>query len=120
MNKKTLVLGVSPNPLKYSHKAVKRLIENGIEVHAVGKYGTTVDNLEVKNEPYPIEGIHTIALYLNAQNQKEYYDYILSLKPQRIIFNPGTYNDELIKLASENGIKVVEDCVLVMLRAGDY
>jgi uncharacterized protein len=120
MDKKTLVLGVSPNPLKYSHKAVKRLVEYGIEVHAIGKYATTVDTLEVKKEPYPIDNLHTVALYLNAENQKEYYDYILSLKPKRIIFNPGTDNEELEKLAKEQGIDIVDDCVLVMLRSGSY
>ena len=119
-NKKTLVLGVSPNPLRYSHKAVKRLMEYKIEVHGISKYPTTVDDLEVKKELYDIPDLHTIALYLNATNQKEYYDYILSLKPKRIVFNPGTHNEELEELAEKEGIECVRDCVLVMLRSHNY
>ncbi len=120
MSKKTLVLGVSPNPLRYSHKAVKRLLENNIEVHGVGRFATNIDDVEVKKEPYDIPGLHTIALYLNAMNQKPYYDYIIDLKPKRIIFNPGTKNPELEELAEKNGIETVHDCVLVMLRTMDY
>jgi hypothetical protein len=62
--------------------------------------------------------VHTITLYLNPQNQKEYYDYILSLQPRRIIFNPGTENDELEKQAQKAGIETVEGCTLVMLGRG--
>ena len=64
--------------------------------------------------------MHTITLYLNSQRQKAYYDYILGLKPQRIIFNPGTENLELIKLAKEQGIEIEIACTLVMLSTGAY
>jgi hypothetical protein len=45
----------------------------------------------------------------------KYYEYILSVHPQRIIFNPGTENEELSLLAEKKGIKTLEACTLVLL-----
>lgn len=119
-NKKTLVIGASPNPVRYGHKAVKRLLSNDIEVVAIGKRETEIDGIKViKGTPY-IDGIHTVTLYIGPDNQSEYLDYLISLKPKRIIFNPGTYNRKLEKLAHEAGIETIEDCTLIMLDMGDY
>jgi predicted CoA-binding protein len=79
-----------------------------------------VEGVPVSKEKNPVEGIDTVTLYLNPRNQQEYYDFILSLKPKRIIFNPGTENEELEKLAEKNGIQPVEACTLVMLGTGQY
>jgi hypothetical protein len=59
-------------------------------------------------------------MYLSAANQKPYYDYVLTLRPKRIIFNPGAENDELSALAKANGIQPMEACTLVMLSTGQY
>jgi predicted CoA-binding protein len=79
-----------------------------------------VGGVEINTDHLAVDNVHTITLYLNPQNQKEYYDYILSLQPRRIIFNPGTENDELEKQARKAGIETVEGCTLVMLGAGMY
>jgi len=42
------------------------------------------------------------------------------LSPKRIIFNPGTENQELKKLAEAQGIECLEACTLVMLSVGVY
>ncbi len=86
----------------------------------IGKRTSKVGNIEIDNEQKPIEDLDTITLYLNASNQKQYYDYILSLHPRRIIFNPGAENEELSALASKNGIKTMEACTLVLLSTGQY
>lgn len=117
---KTLVIGASPNPLRYSFKAVKALREYGIEVVAIGKRETTIEDVQVIAEMPPIEHLHTVTLYVGPQNQTSYIDYILSLKPERIIFNPGTYNYELISKAEDAGIDCVSDCTLVMLATDSY
>ena len=92
MEKTTLVLGASPNPERYSYRAVKNLQKKKIPVIAIGKKEYDMDDLTIrKGMPDDIGPVHTVALYLNAKNQKEYYDYILSLNPKRIIFNPGTF-----------------------------
>lgn len=120
MNKKTLVLGASTNPSRYSYSAVQRLHHFDHEVVAVGNREGEIDGIKIQTEPLPLEGIDTVTLYLNAMNQQPYYDYILSLKPKRIIFNPGTENPELVQLARENSIEVEIGCTLVMLSIGNY
>lgn len=119
-NKKTLVLGASTDPDRYSYLAVNKLSRYNHPVIAIGKRKGKVGEIEIDTEQKPETDIDTVTLYLNPQNQKPYYDYILSLKPQRIIFNPGTENEELEKLAQQNNIQVMEACTLVLLSTGQY
>ena len=125
--KKTIVLGASPNPERYGYKATKRLKQAGHEVIPVGIKKGHIDGIKIQNPPLPIgtpleqyKDVDTVTLYLNPENQKQYYDYILSLKPKRIIFNPGTENVDLMKMAKKNGIETEIGCTLVMLSLDDY
>jgi len=118
--KKTLILGASDNPSRYSYLALKKLKANGHSVVAIGRKKTVVDDTVIGNEKLPQEDIDTVTLYLNPDHQKEYYDYILSLKPKRIIFNPGTENDELLELAKKENIQTLEACTLVMLSTHQF
>jgi predicted CoA-binding protein len=119
-NKKTLVLGASANPSRYSYLAINRLSAYKHQVVAIGLKQGEVAGVKIQIGKPEIEDIDTVTLYLNPTNQKPYYDYILSLKPKRIIFNPGTENDELEEMARKNGIKPMEACTLVMLGTGQY
>lgn len=118
--KTTLVLGASDNPGRYSYLAVHRLRNHGHPVIAIGKKPGKVADVDISKEKNPQQGVDTVTLYLNPLHQKMYYDYIVSLNPKRIIFNPGTENDELAVLAEQNGIKTLEACTLVMLSTGQY
>lgn len=118
--KKTLVLGASPNPSRYSFTAIRQLIANGHEVVPIGVKKGDIDGLSIINGKPELEDIDTITLYLSPRFQKEYYDYIISLNPKRIIFNPGTENLELVQLAKDNGIEAQIACTLVMLSIGNY
>jgi uncharacterized protein len=118
--KKTLVLGATPNPERYAYIATQRLKKAGHEVLLVGKKKGEIEGIQIQNGTPQYEGVDTVTLYLNPDNQKPYYDYILSLKPNRIIFNPGTENWELVKLAKEQGIETEIACTLVMLSVGNY
>lgn len=118
--KKTLVLGASDNPSRYSYLAVQRLRQHGHPVVAIGRKNTAVADVQVEKELKDFTGIDTVTLYLNPLHQQEYYQYILSLHPKRIIFNPGTENDELAALAREKGIATIEACTLVMLSTNQY
>ena len=118
--KKTLVLGASDNPSRYSYLALQRLRSHGHPVVAVGKKITQVGDVPIEKEKKEFDNIDTVTLYLNPLHQQEYYDYILSLKPKRIIFNPGAENEELAKLAAKHNIKAVEACTLVLLSTGQY
>src|SRR4051812_31047147 len=118
--KKTVVLGASDNPSRYSYLAMDRLKNHNHPVVAVGRKDVVVNGIHVHKDHIAEEGVDTVTLYLNPKNQVEYYDYILSLKPKRIIFNPGTENNELIKMAKQNGIEPLIACTLVMLATGQY
>jgi predicted CoA-binding protein len=118
--KKTLVIGASANPARYSNLAVKKLAAYQHPVVALGKRIGTIGNNTIETEKKDFENIDTVTLYLNPTNQKEYYDYILSLHPKRIIFNPGAENDELADIAAQNNIKTQEACTLVLLSTGQY
>ena len=117
---KTLVIGASDNPARYSNMAIRRLRQYGHDVVAIGRKKTQVGDVLVEKETKDRQDIDTITLYINPTHQLEYYDYFLSLQPRRIIFNPGTENDELERLASENGIQCDEACTLVLLSTGQY
>lgn len=118
--KKTLVLGASTNPARYSHKAIMMLLDHGYPVIPVGKRVGAVEGIDIVREPPEQEEIHTVTLYLNQNRQKEYYDYILNLRPHRLIFNPGAENKELKTLAEQQGIETVEGCTLVMLSTNTF
>ncbi|GAC1455825.1 MAG: CoA-binding protein [Chitinophagaceae bacterium] len=118
--KKTVVLGASENPSRYSYLAVNKLMAHQHPVVAVGNRKGKVGNIVIETDPEVVQDVDTVTLYLNPANQKAYYDYILKLKPKRIIFNPGTENEELKQVAEENGIEPVEACTLVLLSIGNY
>ena len=118
--KKTLVLGASDNASRYSYLAINSLQAKGHEVTAIGKRTGKIGRVEIEISKKEIENLDTVTLYLNAGNQKEYYDYVVSLHPKRIIFNPGAENEELMAIASKNGIQTQEACTLVLLSTGQY
>jgi predicted CoA-binding protein len=120
MKTKTVVLGASENPTRYSNMAVRSLLRHNKEVVAVGLKEGEIEGVKILSGKPAIENVDTVTMYVGPQNQKDFYDYVLSLKPKRIIFNPGAENEELEKLAAKNGIEVVEACTLVMLSIGNY
>lgn len=119
-DKITLVLGASLNPGRYSYRAVKMLRKYGHTVYAIGKKRGVLDEVEIQTGFHAFENVHTVTLYLSRNNQIMYYDYILSLKPKRIIYNPGAENEELERLAAEKNIENMEACTLVMLSTNQY
>ena len=120
MEKSTLVLGASLNTGRYSNKAIFKLREQKIETFAIGEEKGKVLDVVVETDKVAYENLHTITLYLNPARQKEYYNYILKLKPIRVIFNPGTENTELMNLLKENAIEVEAACTLVLLSIDKY
>lgn len=120
MNKKTLVLGASIKPNRYSNMAIRRLLEHGIEVKALGNKNGEILKIEINTSKELFENIHTVTLYLNAKNQESYYDYIVGLKPKRVIFNPGTENVAFEKILTKNNIEFERACTLVLLSIGAY
>lgn len=118
--KKTLVLGASENPARYSNIAVRRLKNAGNEVIAVGRKEGDINGIKIQTDFPSDKDIDTVTMYLNQENQKKYYDAVLKLHPKRIIFNPGAENEELEDLAAKQNIETIEACTLVLLSIGDY
>lgn len=120
MEKKTLVLGASTNPGRYANIAINRLVRAQVPTVALGLRKGEVAGVQIETEKVPFEDIDTVTLYLGPPRQVEYYDYILSLNPERVIFNPGTENPEFYKLLRERGIEVEIACTLVLLSTQQY
>ncbi|HOZ82820.1 MAG TPA: CoA-binding protein [Bacteroidia bacterium] len=118
--KKTLVLGASTNPARYSNKAILKLRYYKHPVVAIGGKPEKVEDITIETGNVKFKDIDTVTMYLNAERQKSLEDYILSLKPKRIIFNPGAENESLKTKAEKQGIECVEACTLVMLTIGAY
>jgi predicted CoA-binding protein len=118
--KQTLVLGASDNPQRYSYLAVNRLREKGHPVLAIGRRPVKVHDVVVETTKKDFASVDTVTVYLSPANQKEYYDYIVSLHPKRVIFNPGAENKELADLLRSKGIDPVEACTLVLLGTNQF
>lgn len=116
----TLVLGASENTDRYSNKAIRMLREYGYPVVAMGLREGQVLDVPISKNPLKDISVDTVTLYLNPQNQLPHYQYLLSLHPRRIIFNPGTENPELMELANQQGIETLEACTLVLLSTNQY
>ena len=122
MEKKTVIVGSVPKPYRYAFKAAEMLEESDLDFVPVGIQKGQVKGKEILNlyDRPAIQDVHTITLYINPERQKLWYDYLLSLNPERIIFNPGTENQEFKIIAEERGVYCLEACTLVMLSTGDY
>ncbi len=117
---KTVVIGASNNPERYSYKAIKMLLNHGHEVVAVSNKKAEVMGLPIANIDKIQEAVDTVTLYVGPANQNYYEQYILDTKPRRVIFNPGTENTEMEELLTKNGIEVEEACTLVLLSTGQF
>ncbi len=118
---KVLVIGASANPSRTSNQALHMLTQYEHEVVAIGSKLSTVAGINILDEwPENLSDIHTVTLYINPSIQPHYYDYILDLKPERVIFNPGTENPQFMKTLIQSGIHIEEACTLVMLRTRQF
>lgn len=117
---KVLIIGASNNPERYSYKAAQKLLAHGFEIEMIGKKSDVVFDQTIDVEKKPFEDIDTVTLYVSDKFQKEYYEYVVSLNPNRVIFNPGTENPEFESLLIQNDIHVEEACTLVLLSTGQF
>lgn len=118
--KKNLVIGASENPQRYSNMAVRSLQKHGHNVLAIGAREGIIGDVKIVTEKLPFEDIDTVTMYLGPNNQSSYFDYIIGLKPKRVIFNPGTENPLFIQQLENSGIEAIEACTLVLLSTGQF
>ena len=119
-NKKTLVFGASLNPNRYSNIAIHRLVRYEHEVIAFGLREGSVAGVNIQTQLIPFAEVDTITLYMNAKRQEPFYDYLISLQPNRVIFNPGTENPEFFKRLKAANIQYEAACTLVLLGTNQY
>ncbi|MCA4900938.1 MAG: CoA-binding protein [Bacteroidota bacterium] len=120
--KKTVIIGATTNKDRYAYLAAEMLTEYHHEIVPVGiKKGEVFGKaiLEIQTRP-EVQDVDTVTMYIGPQHQPEHYQYILSLKPKRVIFNPGTENNEFEKMVEQSGAEAIEACTLVMLRSRQY
>lgn len=117
---KTLIIGASNNPERYSYKAAQSLLAHGYDIELLGLRDDEIFGKKIDVERKQYTEIDTVTLYVGAPKQPDYYQYILDLKPRRVIFNPGTENYEFEALLSEHGIIAEEACTLVLLGTRQY
>ena len=119
-NKKTLILGATPDSSRYAYLAASRLVKAGHDIINVGIKKGEIAGVPIEPAGIIHTDVNTITLYIGSHNQPPLYNYILDTHPKRIIFNPGTENNELRKMANERGIETEYACTLVLLSIGEY
>jgi hypothetical protein len=119
-NKPTVVIGASPNTDRYSYKATISLQNHNHTVYPIGIRNGKINDLDIITNKPTLENIDTVTLYVGPDNQPAWFDYIFSLNPKRIIFNPGTENAEFEALAESKGIEALQACTLVLLSINQY
>ncbi len=120
MAKKTLIIGASTDPSRYAFLAANSLLKHQHKIELLGRDEGVIGENEIKTGKPKLKNIDTVTMYVGPKNQAEYYDYVLALKPRRVIFNPGTENTEFEELLTKNNIEPIEACTLVMLSTGQY
>ena len=115
-----VVLGASPDPERFSNKAVRRLLKKKYQVIAIGKKEGMIENLPIITGQPPLADVHTVLMYLAPYHQGEIFDYVISLRPKRIIFTPGTESPEFEEFLESYNIEIIKDCSLVMLAMGRF
>lgn len=120
MSKKTLIIGATPNTDRYAYRAAHMLTAKGHSIVNIGIKQGEVAGVKIERADKPYNDIDTITLYIGPDLQTEYYDYIIDTNPKRVIFNPGTENDEFEKMLNQHGIESFEACTLVLLSTGQF
>ena len=120
MKKKTLIIGASEKSERYSNKAITALRHQGHPVVAIAPRPGKVEDVHFDTDRKNYQGIDTVTLYVGPRHQPDFYDYVIGLNPKRVIFNPGTENNDFFVRLSEAGIQYEEACTLVLLSIGNY
>ena len=117
---KTLIIGASTNPERYAFRAANNLLKKGHEIEMIGLREGEIGGHKIQKGQPDFKNIDTVTLYVGENHQPEFYDYVLNLKPRRVIFNPGAENPEFEAILEKNNIEAIEACTLVMLSIGNY
>ena len=115
------VLGASPTPERYAHKAILSLRRHGHEVIPVHPIHKDIDGLKTASSLDDItRSIDTLTVYVGPKNVHGLIPSIVKAHPKRVILNPGAESAELEAALAEAGIPCLHACTLVMLSTGQF
>jgi len=118
--KRVAILGASNNEQRYSYKALKMLQEYGHVPLLVSPSYETIESLPVHKKLSELSDVDVLTVYVGPKVSDKLTDEIIKLKPKRVIFNPGSENDHLMKKLMAENIPVEQACTLVLLRTGQF
>lgn len=112
-----VILGASPKAIRYANMAQHLLMAKGYQITPVHPMLSEIDGLAVVNKLADVpQPVHTLTLYVGSARLEEMVGEILQLRPQRVIFNPGTETQTLQQALEAQGCECVTGCTLVMLK----
>lgn len=96
------------------------LLEEGHTVIALSRKKGEAHGIKFETQQKMFPELNSVSIYIRPKLQAAVINYVLDLKPNRVIFNPGTENIEFSKILKGKGIHVENACTLVLLRLGAY
>lgn len=116
-----IVIGASNKPNRYSYKAIESLLVHGYEPVPVNPFIKEIKGIKVISDISGIRApVGTVTLYVGPEKLEPMAEGIISLRPRRIIANPGAESEKMKELAAKAGIEYLEACTLVMLATGQF
>ena len=120
-NQRVVVVGASPNPERYSNRAVRLLVQHGHEVVPINPVASSIEGLPVVPKLEQVNGnVDTVTLYVSAKISSAMEGPLADLEPGRVIFNPGAENPALRATLEAKGIETEEACTLVLLTTNQF
>lgn len=118
---RVVVVGASSKPERYSNRAVRLLVQHGHEVVPVHPAASSIEGLPVVRSLEDVRGhVDTLTLYVSAERSSALESEITRLHPERVIFNPGAENPDLLAILEAQGILTEEACTLVLLSTNQF
>lgn len=119
--KTVAVLGATSDPQKFAYRAWQKLKAAGHKVLLINPNFTAIEGQPVLASLDQIhEPVDTLTLYVGPEKSEALMEDILDLRPQRVIFNPGTESATLAAALRDHRIHSVRGCTLVMLDSGTF
>lgn len=115
------ILGASDRADRFAYRAFQLLRQAGHEALPVHPTLSDIEGVPVVPDLASIQGpVDTLTLYVGPARLEAMADALITLRPGRVLFNPGTESALVQSALDAAGIPWVEDCTLVMLQQGRF
>lgn len=111
------VVGATNKEDRFGYKIVKKMVEHGYEPNLVNPTVDEVAGIKVFDSLSDIPGeIDVINMVVGPKLAKAALKEGKELGIKNVLFQPGSYDDEVLQLADELGYNHIEDCVYKQLK----